>query len=678
VDSRKDAILQRLVRDREEGGRFLNAMKAVKAQSTNPADWLYKAQKLAGGRALSPEMAADIVRAIDRGEFVKAKMVLSKVKAANTSFWDKAGEFFQTALLSRLGRPFRDLISNTVNSLDKRGEYAAASFWDRVLTGMGVYSTRSTAGGLPAIQSAAQRGARKGWRQAFELLRASPTREMSPEAMDALERAARRYDFTDESSFNNPFLRAWGAFVRRTIGATDQPFYEAGFAMAMETQARAMGTNMKLTGRALDEFVESTLANPPSEMVRTAIEEGAEAVFQNQTWLGGLASFLGARGVKNPLGRFIGKQYIPFAQTPSAIATQAARQTPLALLSMGPDAVASRAGVTAAQRRVVRGLAKMSTGAAWMWLGYIMSEDGKMNLFYPDDPNERARWQEENRIANSILIGGKWYALTGLLGPQAILLSIGGLIRDYTEKDAMGLKAAVAKASLVGTAQGFIETPAMQGLAAGQELYKATKQEDPDRESEAWSRVLESQVTGYIPGIIQQMAAMGDVDEEGRTIMRDPITGETVTENVLNALKMGIPGQRETLEAKVSPFGRVRSSGPGGLEALVTPFRTTVSQQTPLTQALDEIGYFPATPPRKRAEGETVSAYNIRRLAEGPQDAAFLEALIAGDEVAWQFVSRQAQEEYESTQDAAELVKAALRSFRAARTREQKELREEM
>lgn len=672
VDTRATTIFQRLVRDRGETGRLLNLMKAVKAQSTNPADWLYKAQKLAGGRSLSPEMASELIRAIDRGEFVKAKMVLNKARAANTGFLDKAGEFFQTALLSRIGRPFRDLISNSLNSLDRRAQYAVGSIMDRGLNGFGVFPTRVMAGTPSQINAAGKRGARLGWQQALELLRASPTREITPEALDALERAARRYDFTDESSFTNPFLRAWGTFVRRTIAASDQPFYESAFAMAMETQARAMGANMKLKGQALDEFVESTLANPPSEMVTTAIAEGAEAVFQNQTTLGKAAATLGGRGSKNPLARFVGKQFIPFAQTPSSIATQALEQTPLGLLNAGPDALLAAAGSTKAQRQLVSKLAKVSTGAAWMYTGYVLSDDGKMNLFYPDDPNERARWQEENRIANSILIGGKYYALSGLLGPQAMLLSIGALVRDYMEKDAKSLAEAVTQASVVGTAEGLIETPAMQGVSSVIDILKAARQDDPARMEEALGRSLESQVTGYIPGIIQQVAAMGDVDEQGRVIMRDPMAGETLSEDLLNALKMGIPGQRETLPAKVSPFGRIRSSGPGGLESLVTPFRTTVSQETPLTQALSDIGYFPATPPRSRAEGETVSAYNLRRLAEGPQDRGFLEALLSGDEAAWQFVSPQAEEEYAATQDAAELVRSALRSYRAARTREQR------
>lgn len=673
VDTRATTIFQRLVRDRGETGRMLNLMKAVKAQSTNPADWLYKAQKLAGGRSLSPEMASELIRAIERGEFVKAKMVLNRAKAANTGFLDKAGEFFQTALLSRIGRPFRDLISNSVNSLDRRAQYAIGSMLDRGLNGFKVFPTRVMAGTPSQINAAGKRGARLGWQQALELLRASPTREITPEALDALERAARRYDFADESSFTNPFLRAWGTFVRRTIAASDQPFYESAFAMAMETQARAMGANMKLKGRALDEFVESTLANPPSEMVTTAIAEGAEAVFQNQTTLGRAAAAIGGRGAKNPIARFAGKQFVPFAQTPSAIATQAVEQTPLGLLNAAPEALLAVTGSTKAQREFISKLAKVSTGAAWMWLGYYLSDEGQMNLFYPDDPNERARWQEENRIANSILVNGKWVALSGLLGPQAMLLTIGGLVRDYMEKDAKSLTAAVTQASAVGTAEGFIETPAMQGVSSIMDILKAATQDDPARMEEALGRSLESQVTGYIPGIVQQVAAMGDVDAEGRVIMRDPMAGETLTEDLMNALKMGIPGQRETLEAKVSPFGRIRSSGPGGLESLVTPLRTTVSQETPLTRALSEIGYFPSTPPRNRNEGETLEMYNLRRLAEGPQDRGFLEALLAGDEAAWQFVSPQAQEEYETTQNAAELVRAALRSYRAARTREQRE-----
>lgn len=672
VDNRATTIFQRLVRDRGETGRMLNLMKAAKAQSTNPADWLYKAQKLAGGRPLSPEMAAEIIRAIERGEFVKAKMVLNRAKASNAGVLDKVGEFFQTSLLSRIGRPFRDLISNSVNSLDRRAQYAVASALDRVMNGLGVYPTRVMAGTPAQVNAAGKRGARIGWQQAFELIRARAGKEMTAESLDALERAARRYDFSDESSFTNPFLRAWGTFVRRTIAASDQPFYESAFAMAMETQARAVGVNMKLSGRALDEFVESTLANPPSEMVRTAIEEGAEAVFQQQTTIGKAAAALGGRGSKNPIARFAGKQFIPFAQTPSAITTQALEQTPLGLINVAPEAVLAAAGSTAAQRKTVMGLAKVSTGAAWIYTGYLLADEGKINLFYPDDPNERARWQEENRIANSILVNGKWVALTGLLGPQAMLMSIGGLVRQYTEEDAKGLAAALTQASAVGAAEGLVETPAMQGVSSVMDILKAARQDDPARMEEALGRSLESQVTGYIPGVVQQVAAMGDVDEEGRVIMRDPMAGETFSEDIMNALKMGIPGQREELPAKVSPFGRIRSSGPGGLESLVTPLRTTVSQATPLTETMEDIGYFPAPSPRRKKEGEVVEQYNLRRMAEGPQEKAFLEALLAGDESAWQFVSRQAQEEYVTTQDAAELVKSALRSYRSARTREQR------
>jgi hypothetical protein len=191
--------------------------------------------------------------------------------------------------------------------------------------------------------------------------------------------------------------------------------------------------------------------------------------------------------------------------------------------------------------------------------------------------------------------------------------------------------------------------------------------------TEALDRALESQITGWVPGVLQQVAAAQDVSPEGRVIMRDPMAGQTLSEDIINALKLGIPGQRETLPVKVSPFGRVRTSGAGGLGSLISPIRTSQSYATPLTQALGETGYFPVPSKRKKAEGETVERYAIRRQAEGPQERAFLEALFANDPRAMEFVSDEALQSFQETQDTGSLVMAALRNFRSARSRAQRQ-----
>ena len=673
LDERVVNAFQRLTRERSEAGRVLNLMKAARASSTDPNDWLYRAQKLAGGRALSPEMAADIIKAVERGEFVKAQMIIGRAKAANTSFLDKAGEFWQTALLSRLSRPFRDLVANATNSADTRAQYVLMSALDRMGNTFKVFPTRVAGGSALSINRAAREGAKKGWEQAFALFRAKEGAELSAETMDALERAARRYDFSDESAFENPLLRSWASFIRRTISASDQPFYEAGFGMSIESQARAMAANAKLTGASAEEYINGLTANPTAEMIATAVEEGADAVFQSQTSLGRIAATAGGRGAKSPLVRFAGKQLIPFAQTPSAITTQAMMQTPLGLLDAAPDVIAAAAGQTAAQRKLLKKVAAMGTGAGWLWAGYTLADEDKLSGFYPDDPNERARWQEEGKQPSALLIGGKWYSLLGFLGPQASLMVMGGLMRRYMEEDLRGALESLGLASVVGAAEGLIESPAMQGVSSMIDLAKAVKMQDEERMNEALGRAAESQVTGWVPGILQQIAAAQDVDPSGRVIMRDPMAGETLSEDIMNALRLGIPGQREMLPAKVSPFGRTRTSGAGGLEGILSPLRTSQSYATPLTQALEEVGYFPVPSRRDRQAGETTEAYGIRRQAEGPQEEAFLAALFANDPRAMEFVSDQSIEDYNQTGDAAELVRRALTNFRSTRSRANRE-----
>lgn len=664
LDSRRVKVFQRMRRDEAEAGRVLNSLKEARRSSTDPSDWLMRAQKLAGGQELSLEETKQIIGAIENGEFIKARAVISRIRARNASMFDKAAEFFQTALLSRFGRFFRDIAGNSLNRIDNEAKYAIAGKIDQLLAGMGVFKGRSMGGSVSQIRSASKSGARRGWEQAIAILKGE---NASPEQLIALERASKRYDFSNESLFENPYLRAYAQFIRRTIGAADQPFYEAGFAMSIETQARAIGENMGLRGASLDEFVASKVAKPTPEMTRIAIEEGSEAVWQNETSLGKAAAALGMRGSKNPIARFGGKLVLPFAQTPSGITTQTLSQSPLGLVGAIPDAIAARAGVAGAQRKLVRKLAGVSTGAAWIGLGYMLADDGKMTSFYPDDPNERARWAEENKLPNAILIGGKWVSLSGLLGPQAQLMAIGASMRKLVEEDSRSIVSAGAEATTLGVGRTLLDSPTMQGAEAIMSGLQAMGSEDPEARSEAGAKMLSSYAGGFVPGIVQQLASMGDTDPYGRIIMRDPSASDTFLGDLGGALAQGIPGLRSTLPEKISPFGRTRTGGGGGLLSLVSPLRTSQSYATPLTEALDDIGYFPI--PSRRRAGEDVQQYNTRRKSEGRDESAFLEALLSNDPTALRFITDNEMRQFNETGDEAELVRAALKNYRAARSR---------
>jgi hypothetical protein len=342
------------------------------------------------------------------------------------------------------------------------------------------------------------------------------------------------------------------------------------------------------------------------------------------------------------------------------------RQSPLGILTLS----LKEAGIPEGQRRIVRQVARMTSGGGLMLAGWVLADNGKVSGFYPDDPNERGQWQEEGKIPGAIKIGGRWTSLLGLLGPQAQLVIMGSLMRKYMEEDSMGLLSSLGLSTIAGGASAFMDTPAMQSLENVTDVVSAARRGDREGLAEAGKAMATSQVSGWIPGVVQQIASMGDVDENGDIIMREPMGAETLAGQVGGILRSGTPGLRQGLPEKVSPFGRVRTGKSGGVMSLLSPFQTSRSYESPLTQALDEVGYFPA--PARRGAGEAPTDFVSRRKEEGAQEQVFLQELLSGSPWAWQFVSNDARDKFEETGDKAALVRSALASYKSARTRERK------
>jgi hypothetical protein len=666
LDNRTQNQLQRITRDVSQTGRDLNSMKIVIKESSDPNDWLYRAQKLAGGRELTDEVVQDILAAGNRQDWVKMELALGKARRLNRGFVDKFNEWWQSALLASIARPLRDLVGNATNSIDTAAKHVLAGQIDKVLVGLGAFDTRvSGSVGPVRIAKVATDGARRGVQQAMAIIKGGAS---TPEEMAALERAARRYDFSNESAFDNPLLRAYSTFIRRTIGAADQPFYEMSFAMALESMARAIGQNNGLKGIELDQFVSGRVANPSPEMLRVAMEEALEGVWQNETALGKVGAAIQGGPGAGAVHRIVGKQILPFSSTPSAFTTQTLESNPFGLIGAAPDALAAAAGVTASQRKLVRKLAKAGTGTAWIVLGYMLADDDKLTTSYPQDEGEKALWAETQRQPNSLLMYGKWIPLSGLLGPQAQLMGIGAYLRKSLQERETGAVQAIAEAGTAGVAKTLQDSPVMQGVKHANEIMQAAATDDRDKRAELLSGVLQSQVSGMVPRFIQQTAQAFDTDEAGNTIMRDPTAGEGLMADVGGSLQQTIPGMRSDLPVKIAPFGRTRTSGMGGAAAVLSPVRPVEAYNTPLTMALEEAGAFPATPRRRRDE-ESVQMYNLKRMVQGPEEESFLMRLLGGDPSVMTYVSADAEDEYNQTGDIAVLVASALKAFRAEQSR---------
>ena len=665
LDSRIINSTQRLLRDNQEKGRALNALKIGAKLSDNPADWLYRATKLAGGRTLDIDLVNEIVGAVNRQDWVKAQLAVAKAK--KHTFADKAGEFWQTSLLASFGRVFRDLIANSLNTVDTAVTSAVASKLDAVANGFGLTGGRVLKTTTSQALKAARKNARDGWHQALAILKGDAA---TPEELAALERAAKRYDFSDETQFDNPIMRMVATYVRRSIGAADQPFYEAGFGMSIESMARAMADNAGLKGSKAQQFVDALAARPTPQMLMIAAEEAAEAVWQNKTALGDATQSVGLRKSRNPIARLAGKVILPFTQTPSAMTTDAVSRTPLGLLGAYPDYVLAKAGVPEARRKLVKKLAGVGTGAAWIAAGYMLADDDKMTSNYPESQAERNLWNETGRIPNAIMVGGKWVATTGLLGPQAMLMSMGAHLHGLMQEDAATLPAKLLEANTAGIASTMLETPMMQGANTVNELLQATRSTDPERKADARARAMDSWAGGWVPRVVQQMAQAGDTDENGRVIMRDPNTAESLGGKLWDNVAMGIPGLRDNLPEKLSPLGNVRTSGRGGPLALVTPARTSLATDTPLTKALEGAGdYFPSTPTRDRQMGESQEQLIVRRMAEGPEERALLEGIMRGNPEALGWVSEEAEAQFNATGNMEEMFRSALTAWRSEVTR---------
>lgn len=669
LEDRLRMAWQRMHRDRGQKGRDMNLLKQVWRESSDPQEWLYRAQKLAGGRVLDDNLAREIIEAVQKQDFVRAQIAVGKARKGTLP--DKTGELYQTNLLAALSRPIRDLISNAVNTVDRVAWMKLAGYYDRMAASMVPNWNRSWGTSTRTGETLAK-SAKSGAEQSVALMRGGTA---TAEQADALRRAAQRYDFLEETAFESPIMQAYAKVVRRMTAASDQPFYEIAFAMAIESQAMVMAEATGKVGAELIREADRFAARPTPQMLARARDEALEAVWQQPTLLGNIAKGIGMRNVKSPGARLVGKLLIPFAQTPSAIATQAVKQSPVGTVAgvmMDAYDIAKANNVPEAQRRLIKKLAMGTTGAAWLMLGYVLADDGNITEEFPQDENERAEWDQTGKIPNAVKVGGKWVALSGLLGPQAILMAIGAEMNRLSKKygnDVMAL----AEATAVGTTRTVLDSPVAQGLDATIGLMKGMG--DETKRGDALDRFVNSYVGGAMPRIIGQAAStMDEAGNTGRVTARDIRGSGGLLDRSLNALTSNIPGLRENLPAKVSVFGDTMTTGTAGPMGVLSPLRTSEVRETPLTQALDQMGWFPTTPDERtiKSTGETLTRDMIRnmRLTEGPEERALLEGILANDENALSYITDAAWEDYETTGDLGQLLASAVSRLRSLRTRE--------
>ncbi|MFI5241165.1 MAG: hypothetical protein ACHQUA_01895 [Microgenomates group bacterium] len=340
--------------------------------------------------------------------------------------------------------------------------------------------------------------------------------------------------------------------VFRVMGSSDQPFYYGALSRSLMDQAIAKGINAGKKGRALKEFAEEILENPTEEMLRYAVSDASTAVFQNQTYLG-----KAAKALQNiPI---VGEIVVPFGRTPSAVATQILRYTPIGaaaeIISMiGKGKFDQRLFSEAAGRGL--------TGIGVLAIGWELAKNKLVSLDRPTSEREQKLWEAEGRKPNAVKMGDKWRSPI-VFGPAGNLLLIGAHFHDAFQKSGSPTEAMALAVS--GAGKSFTEQTFLTGI---NQLVGALN--DPERFASGYLGQLTSSV---IPTLVSDVARAGD-----------PL--ERRTETIPQRLQARIPGARQGLEPQVDVLGREKERIGNPLEVLFDPSRPSKDISTPVVLEL--------------------------------------------------------------------------------------------
>lgn len=365
-----------------------------------------------------------------------------------------------------------------------------------------------------------------------------------------------KLDYNRVSFGKGPVAKAFQKYtevVFRSLGAGDQPFYYGALSRSLMDQALAMGKNKGLNGNQLKEFAYKQVQNPTEDMIRYATADASTAVFQNETYLGNAA-------MKIQEIPIVGQILVPFARTPSSVAMQVVRYTPVGTAGTIIKQIAKR---QFDQRLFSEAVGRGLTGTAVLAIGTYLYKKGMMALDRPKTEKEREQWKLEGRKENSILINGKWRSPM-VLGPAGILLLVGGHFKDAL--DTAGSPTEAMAKTLLGSVKSFTEQTFLTGMSSALNALM-----DPGRYAESY---LGNLVSSVIPTIVSDVARATDSKE------RRP-------EDVLDRVQQRIPGVRQkTVEPQVDVLGKEVKRIGNPLEVMLDPTRPSPVRSSPVIAEL--------------------------------------------------------------------------------------------
>lgn len=338
---------------------------------------------------------------------------------------------------------------------------------------------------------------------------------------------ATKYDAPNRINTGSKALDTYINGTYRMMGVADMPFSLSAEKEALSSIARAEAINKGLKGKSRADFVQGFMDNPPETALARAQKEADYATFKNPTALGKAAS-----GLKRPLGP-VGDFIVPFTQVPASIATRIVERTPIGTATEMIRQIKNvKEGGAFDQRAMSQAIGNGAFGPAIMGIGYSLANSDMLTYGYPKDDKERKLWDSEGKQPYSVKVGDRWYSLN-YLQPFGTLLAIGGQA-NKAKKEGKDISSIIGQGAATA-GQSIMNQSFLKGVGGALDAIS-----DPERSVRQY---VENTTSSVVPNFVRSFARASDPKQ------RAP-------EGVVEGVKSGIPGLRETTTAKKDMFGQ--------------------------------------------------------------------------------------------------------------------------
>jgi hypothetical protein len=490
LDGEVNKLLASYMPAMSEAGRVLNAAKIMAQNTMDPAVWLTRAKRIAGGAENIP---ADIKIEIERLARQKDKAGLIRLigELNQSGIAEQIATLSKAFKLSGIPTQLMNLVSTFAHVGFEEAKDIPASLIDRYLVATGQATERTKSfGSVRARLNAARLGAIDGYHNALEVMKGNPLIGQAEKWDQAkyhvnIDLAQRTFgDIAEKLAEQTPLLRHVPE-IPKWIDAAAQGFHKtvfgalgAGDAMlthfavrrSLAEQARVQAINKGFKGADVEREAAKILQGDiPIDMMMEAIGQGELATFRTRgktaRMITGGKRYLAKTSKDKSLNKgtrvlaggsyLVTEEVAPFVQTPINVAGRIVEASPAMgayrLAELGVHG-ASRAAEVAApkqikavhdafgvkplkykngqQKAVVESLARATTAMPLIAAGWYMYGEKLMSLGYT--PEKAGQRQLTGEQENSWKVGDNYISLERI-SPVGNLMLMGGYMRRAWE-----------------------------------------------------------------------------------------------------------------------------------------------------------------------------------------------------------------------------------------------------